>query len=168
MTTYNHNVSDRPVQDDFFAKLWAMNWVQKEYNRKLAIEERSAPLLAQIAEANKDAVETFNKLYRASPREQVRTDIASNCMTFSMLLPTKQIVEIEMRKLAMAMIKFDTTRHIMTATFQEIGIEPVVLNLDADENGVVFLRDKSNFVVPDADAASRLMLEKFLMTLAAI
>jgi hypothetical protein len=38
--------------------------------------------------------------------------------------------------------------------------------LDADENGVVFLRDKSDFVVPDADTASRLMLEKFLMALA--
>jgi hypothetical protein len=122
-----HNYSDRPVHDDFFAKLWAMNWVQKEYNRHRAIEERSAPLLAQVADANKDAVETFNRLYRQSPREQVRTDVASNSVTLSILLPTKQQVEIETRKLAMAVIKFDTMRYTLTATFKEMGIEQVTL-----------------------------------------
>jgi hypothetical protein len=85
---------------------------------------------------------------------------------FSMLLPTKQQLENETRKLAMATIKFDPRHYTITASFREVGIESIILRLDADENGVVFLRDKSNFVVPDADAASRLLLEKFLMTLA--
>lgn len=165
MTTRNHNVSDRPVPDDFFVKLWAMNWVEKEWRRQKALGENAGPIVTQVFVALKDSIVTFNKFYRAD-RDKLAFSPMEHSITFSMPLPLKGNVEHEIRKQAEGVIEFDASHYAITATFKGVTTEPVALQLDADEAGKVFLRDHFGAKILDMDSASRVLLGQFLMTLA--
>ena len=162
---WNHTVSDRPVPNDFFAKLWAMNWVEKEHRRKIALRDNAAPAVTRLFIAIKSAIETFNRLYRESPRTKVEFSLLDRHVQMSMALPPAQASEIRVPRQVEGVIEFDPERYTITATFSS-GTGPIALQLDADENSKVFVRDQFGTRAVDEDAVSRILLEGFLMPLA--
>lgn len=122
--------------------------------------------MTQVFAAIKDSIETFNRLHREAPRPPVEFSVFSNPITMSMLLPASNAVELHVRKQAEGIVEFDQARYLFSATFKESGAPLVVLHLDADAESNVVILDEARLTVADADAASRILLEKFLMALA--
>jgi hypothetical protein len=119
-------------------------------------------LLADLQAAIKDSADSFNRLYRPDRQEQIQINATQNRIALSLLLPRTQHVQSETLKRAEALIAYDSGSNVISATFKESGAHPVSLVLDS-ENGEVFWRARDGVRVSDADSASRILLEEFLM-----
>jgi hypothetical protein len=120
-----------------FVRLWAMNWVEKEYQREMAIERDSGPLLNDLAAAIKDAVDTFNKRYR--PNNPIEIRVSSNRVALSILLPPTQRHESEILKRADAEVSFDMNSCKVSAVFSESKAQGTSIRVGRREWGSLVL-----------------------------
>jgi hypothetical protein len=147
---------------EFFDKLWAVNWIEKKYEREHARRSGSGPLLDSIKAAVEDVVQSFNARYR-NPREEVKITPGKDMISLSMKLPGAAHEHI---KHATAILSFDDKACKVSATFKHSASAKEYIVVDVDDDGNLFLkRGGDNSTVKDADEASKLLLQTFLFEL---
>src|SRR5665213_2611694 len=143
---------------ELFAKLWAMNWVEKDHARRLKLEEDSGPVLDNLVAAIEDAVKSFNRIYRGN--KPIVMNASPNRVSLSCPLPLPK-KEGELVKRADALIVFTEPNFVVSASFFNTTAKETAVWLDAND-AEVFMRDSGGHRIPDADAASRFLLEDYL------
>jgi len=142
----------------FFDKLLAVNWVEKDHQRDVWINDGAEKLLMDLKVAIKDAAETFDRIYRSKSDPELSMDCSPNRLTLGRSVPGSRS---EGLRHAQAEVLFDVTGQTVTAIFTHSKAAKVILRIDA-EDGKVFLRDEGHNPIPDADTASRILLKSFL------
>ena len=152
---------------EFFARLVAVNWVEREHKKRTAVAAQAEPLFTEVCLAIKNSVESFNRLYRASPLEPVQYTPMARAMTVSLLLPLRGIPgTVEQRRHVRVLIGQTEANDRIHCVFEncQIDLKPVAILFQLGDDGKVFLEHEGKKLA-DADAASEAILAKFFRNL---
>ena len=142
----------------------AMNWVEEEYRREQSLQAHADGLVEALFLAIKESVDSFNRLYRQG-KPPVDQHPNKHHLVLTLALPVPPTLGLQRSKTAKATISYDAESYKVHTKFEQSNAQPVVLELDANDSGEVFLHGMEGKSRIETGAASRLILKTFLWDL---
>lgn len=143
-----------------------MNWVEMDYRRDRAIEEKADIVWGNVCAATRDAVDTFNRLYRQS-KSILEYKAGQNWVSLSIQVPSRG--DPPRDRYTVARISFDLKHYVISCKFTKGSAPDVNIGFDAcDEDGhmeVFLVSHPDRQRIKDEESASVLMLRTFLKTI---
>jgi hypothetical protein len=145
-----------------------MNWVEKDHLREQAIEAQAEIIWQSLCAVHKEAVDTFNRLYRESANKLEYK--GGNGSPFFLSLQVRSKGR-GVPKYSTAQISFDRKRYLISCKSYNNDSPEVTISFEADadpnEDGQfeVFLLRADGQRIKNEESASRLLLGTFLRTI---
>jgi hypothetical protein len=147
---------------EFLAKIFAVNWVERDYKRRIAVAAKAVVIWAELVAVIKDSVDTFNRLYKKDA-QQIECAAVSGSVLVSFQLPLIGAPgTVELRKHARAMIGLNGGTEGVLCVYEDCpsALKAVTITFQSDGDNVFMEHDGKK--IDDSDSASKIMLGKFL------